>query len=166
MAFINHLASKKATSGTRKRKLASIRGFLKFLKDNQIIYGNPADMIEGPIQEERDPAILLKTEYKALLQVAGEYPRDFAMVMLFLQSGLRVSELVKLKLQDIDFVSHEITVRQGKGRKDHIPSDLVVDRWVSEMKSSSSLDFLFLCSVWTTFGRLMRDKITSVLSMA
>ena len=50
--------------------------------------------------------------------------------------------------------------------KDHIPSDLVVDRWVSEMKSSSSLDFLFLCSVWTTFGRLMRDKITSVISMA
>ena len=37
VAFINHLASQKATSGTRKRKLASIRGFLKFLKDNQII---------------------------------------------------------------------------------------------------------------------------------
>src|SRR3954453_22930707 len=45
---------------------------LKFLKDNQIIYGNPADTIEGPIREQREPAILLKTEYKALLQVAGE----------------------------------------------------------------------------------------------
>jgi site-specific recombinase XerD len=120
VAFINHLASQKATSGTRKRKLASIRGFLKFLKDNEIIYGNPADTIEGPIREERDPAILLKTEYKALLQVAGEYPRDFAMVMLCLQWGLRVSELVKLKLQDVDFASHEITVRQGKGRKDRV----------------------------------------------
>jgi site-specific recombinase XerD len=118
VAFINHLASQKATSGTRKRKLASIRGFLTFLKDNQIIYGNPADTIEGPIREERDPAILLKTEYKALLQVAGENPRDFAIVMLFLQTGLRVSELVNLKLQDVDFAGKELIVRQGKGRKD------------------------------------------------
>jgi site-specific recombinase XerD len=120
VVFINHLAGKKASAVTRKRKLASIRGFLKFCKDNQIIFGNPADTIEGPIREERDPAILLKTEYKALLQVAGDNTRDFAIVMLFLQSGLRVSELVKLQLQDVDFASREITVRQGKGRKDRV----------------------------------------------
>jgi site-specific recombinase XerD len=118
--FINFLASQKASAVTRRRKLASIRGFLKFLKDNQIIFGNPADTIEGPIREERDPAILLKTEYKALLQVAGENERDFAIVMLFLQSGLRVSELVNLRLADVDFESREITVRQGKGRKDRV----------------------------------------------
>src|SRR5512147_857738 len=118
--FINYSAAQKASSETRKRKLASIRGFLKFCKDNQIIFGNPADTIEGPIREERDPAILLKTEYKALLQVAGDNERDFAIVMLFLQSGLRVSELVNLRLNDVDFESREITVRQGKGRKDRV----------------------------------------------
>jgi site-specific recombinase XerD len=118
--FINFLAVQKASSETRKRKLASIRGFLKFCKDNQIIFGNPADTIEGPIREERDPAILLKMEYKALLQVAGDNERDFAIVMVFLQSGLRVSELVNLRLSDIDFESREITVRQGKGRKDRV----------------------------------------------
>jgi len=118
--FINHLADQKASAITRQRKLAAIRGFLKFCKDNQIIFGNPADTIEGPIREERDPAILLKTEYKALLQVAGGNTRDLAIVMLFLQSGLRVSELVALKIQDVDFTSHEITVRQGKGRKDRV----------------------------------------------
>src|SRR3954452_4379808 len=118
--FSNYLGTQKASAQTRKRKLATIRGFLKFLKDNQIIFGNPADTIEGPIREEREPAILLKTEYKALLQVAGESPRDFAIVMLFLQTGLRVSELVNLKLEDIDFVSRELTVRQGKGKKDRV----------------------------------------------
>jgi site-specific recombinase XerD len=118
--FINYLAGQKASAETRKRKLASIRGFLKFCKDNQIIFGNPADTIEGPIREERDPAILLKTEYKALLQVAGDNERDFAIVMLFLQSGLRVSELVNLILSDVDFETREITVRQGKGRKDRV----------------------------------------------
>jgi site-specific recombinase XerD len=120
VGFINALAAQKLSAVTRKRKLASIRGFLKFLKENQIIFGNPADTIEGPIREERDPAILLKTEYKALLQVAGEHPRDFAIVMLFLQTGLRVSELVNLKLSDVDVASREITVRQGKGRKDRV----------------------------------------------
>jgi integrase/recombinase XerC len=120
VGFINVLAAQKLSAVTRKRKLASIRGFLKFLKENQIIFGNPADTIEGPIREERDPSILLKTEYKALLQVAGEHPRDFAMVMLFLQTGLRVSELVNLKLSDVDFASRELTVRQGKGRKDRV----------------------------------------------
>jgi integrase/recombinase XerD len=118
--FINFLAAQKATAETRKRKLASIRGFLGFMKDNQIIFGNPAETIEGPIREEREPAILLKTEYKALLQVAGDNPRDLAIVMLFLQTGLRVSELVNLKLSDVDFTSREITVRQGKGRKDRV----------------------------------------------
>jgi site-specific recombinase XerD len=118
--FINFLASQKTTAVTRKRKLAAIRSFLKFCKDNQIIFGNPADTIEGPIREEKDPVVLLKTEYKALLQVAGENRRDFAIVMLFLQSGLRVSELVNLKIQDVDFESREITVRQGKGRKDRV----------------------------------------------
>src|SRR5439155_21947007 len=115
-----HRDREKATAVTRKRKLAAIRVFLKFLKDNQIIMGNAADTIEGPIREERDPAILLKTEYKALLQVAGGNTRDFAIVVLFLQSGLRVSELVNLKIQDGDFTSREITVRQGKGRQDRV----------------------------------------------
>jgi hypothetical protein len=55
---------------------------------DQIICGNPADTIKGPIREERNPAILLKTEYKALLQVAGGSPRDLAMVMLFLHQIL------------------------------------------------------------------------------
>ena len=118
--FINHLGRHKASAQTRKRKLASIRGFLKFLKDNQIIFGNPADTIEGPLREEREPSILLKTEYKALLQVAGGNTRDFAIVMLFLQTGLRVSELVNLCLRDVSFEAKEITVRQGKGRKDRV----------------------------------------------
>jgi integrase/recombinase XerC len=118
--FINFLEAQKATAETRKRKLAAIRSFLKFLKDNQIIFGNPAETVEGPIREEKEPAILLKTEYKALLQVAGDNPRNFAIVMLFLQSGLRVSELVNLKVQDVDFISKEITVRQGKGRRDRV----------------------------------------------
>ena len=108
---LNFLAAKKASPVTRQRQLAAIRGFLEFLKDNQLIFGNPADTIEGPIRQERDPAILFKTEQMALLQVAAENPRDFTTVMLFLHTGLRVSDLVNLKLADVDLGSRETTVR-------------------------------------------------------
>ena len=118
--FINMLAEQKVKAVTRRRKLAAIRSFLGFCKDNQIIMGNPADTIEAPIKEEKDPVVLLKTEYKALLQVAGGHERDFAIVMLFLQTGLRVSELINLKLTDVSLEIKELTVRQGKGRKDRV----------------------------------------------
>ncbi len=50
--------------------------------------------------------------------------------------------------------------------KIHIPSDLVVNRWASDVESSSHRDFLGLHSVWTTCGRLIRDKITSAISIS
>jgi integrase/recombinase XerC len=152
-------------SQTRKRKLATIRGFLKFLKDNQIIFGNPADTVEGPIREEREPAILLKTEYKALLQVAGENPRDFAIVMLFLQTGLRVSELVNLKLEDVDFVSRELTVRQGKGRKDRVvplvgQAGAALKTYLAIRDSSTEYDNVFLARNGTSMDvRTVRYRI-------
>jgi site-specific recombinase XerD len=163
--FINYLAAHKASAVTRKRKLASIRGFLKFLKDNQIIFGNPADTIEGPIREERDPAILLKTEYKALLQVAGAHPRDFAMVMLFLQTGLRVSELVNLTLSDVDLASRELTIRQGKGRKDRVVPLVgqalqALKSYLAVRDSSSEYEQVFLARNGTSMDpRTVRYRI-------
>jgi integrase/recombinase XerC len=163
--FINYLGTKKASAVTRKRKLAAIRGFLKFLKENEIIYGNPADTIEGPIREERDPAILLKTEYKALLQVAGDNSRDFAIVMLFLQSGLRVSELVNLKIQDVDFASREITVRQGKGRKDRVvplvkQAEQALKAYLKERNSLPEYDEVFIARNGTSMDqRTVRYRI-------
>jgi site-specific recombinase XerD len=165
VGFINYLATKKASAVTRKRKPTSIRSFLKFCKDNQIIYGNPADTIEGPIREERDPAILLKTEYKALLQVAGDHPRDFAIVMLFLQSGLRVSELVNLQLSDVSFETREIIVRQGKGRKDRVvpligQALVVLKAYLAVRPASPEYDNVFLARNKTSMDqRTVRYRI-------
>ena len=163
--FINSLAREKATAVTRRRKLASIRGFLKFLKDNQIIFGNPADTIEAPIREEKDPLVLLKTEYKALLQVAGGHERDFAIVMLFLQTGLRVSELVNLKLEDVSLETKELTVRQGKGRKDRVVPlvgqalDALKD-YLADRPSSPEYDNVFLARNKTSLDqRSVRYRI-------
>jgi integrase len=54
------------------------------------------------------------------LQVAEQNRQDFAIVMLFLQTGLGVSELVDLRLGDVSLETKELTVRQGKGRKDQV----------------------------------------------
>jgi hypothetical protein len=48
----------------------------------------------------------------------------------------------------------------------HIPSDLVVDQWVSNVESRSPRDFLFLHDLWTTFRHLLWSQITPAISMA
>jgi len=57
--FMNRLSGMKRTGTTRARKLASLRHFLKFLKENDVIAGNPAETITRARKEEKDPAVLL-----------------------------------------------------------------------------------------------------------
>lgn len=116
--FLEWLAGQHATGVTRVRKLAAIRRFLGLLRDNRIIPANPAQTVKAPIREQRDPAVLYKNEYKALLYEASAEPRDHAIIQLFLQTGVRVGELVGLTRADLDFENRVLTVRQGKGRRD------------------------------------------------
>jgi integrase len=115
--FMNRLSGMKRTGTTRTRKLASIRHFLKFLKDNDIIAGNPAETITRARKEEKDPAVLFKNEYKALLFEAQGNSRDYAILLTFLKTGIRESELAALKIADIDFSHDELRIREGKGKK-------------------------------------------------
>jgi site-specific recombinase XerD len=116
--FMNRLAGLRRTGTTRARKLASIRHFLKFLKENEVIAGNPADTITRARKEEKDPAVLFKNEYKAILFEAQGHSRDYAILLTFLKSGIRESELAALEIDDIDFAHDELTVREGKGKKE------------------------------------------------
>jgi integrase/recombinase XerC len=116
--FMNRLAGLKRTGTTRARKLASIRHFLKFLKENDVIAGNPAETVIRARKEEKDPTVLFKNEYKALLFEAQGNSRDYAILLTFLKSGIRESELAALEIGDIDFAHDELTVREGKGKKE------------------------------------------------
>src|SRR6516162_11135158 len=57
VGFMNRLAGMKRSGTTRARKLASIRHFLKFLKENNIIAGNPAETVIRARKEEKDPTV-------------------------------------------------------------------------------------------------------------
>jgi site-specific recombinase XerD len=131
--FMSYLAGQHMTGITRVRKLAAIRKFFAFLEENQIIAGNPANTVRGARREEKEPGILYKEQYKALLYEASDHPRDYAIIMTFLQTGIRLSELANLTLDDLDFDNRVLTVRQGKGKKDRqIP---LVDEVVKALRN-------------------------------
>ncbi|HHU92988.1 MAG TPA: tyrosine recombinase XerC [Halanaerobiaceae bacterium] len=108
---------------TRNRKLYSIRSFFKYLQKNEIIKENPALLIEASKTEIRSEPIYMKLDearryIDAIIKEKGiNRTRDLAIVKLFLYTGLRVSELVNLNLDDIDFSNKSIKFF-GKGNKE------------------------------------------------
>ena len=116
--FMQYLAAQKRSGVTRVRKLAAIRKFFAFLEENKILAANPANAVKGAKREEKEPNILFKEQYKALLYEASDNIRDYAIIQTFLQTGIRLSELVNLQVSAIDFEHRILTVRQGKGKKD------------------------------------------------
>ena len=155
--FMSYLAGQQMTGVTRVRKLAAIRKFFTFLEENHIIAGNPANTVKGARREEKEPGILYKEQYKALLYEASDHPRDYAIIMTFLQTGIRLSELANLRVDDVDFDNKVLTVRQGKGKKDrHIP---LVDEEVRALRNylryraSTSLSLTMRYSFWRKTAR-------------
>jgi site-specific recombinase XerD len=131
--FLHHLSTLNLTGVSRARKLAAIRKFFALLKDNGVLQTNTAAAVKGARREEKEPGILYREQYKALLYEASESPRDYAIIMTFLQTGIRLSELAGLTLEDVDFENRMLTVRQGKGRKDRqIP---LVDEEVKALRN-------------------------------
>jgi integrase/recombinase XerC len=116
--FMQYLAAQRMTGVTRVRKLAAIRKFFAFLEENSILAANPAHTVKGARREEKEPNILYKEQYKALLYEASDNIRDYAIIQTFLQTGIRLSELAHLRVDDVDVEHRNLTVRQGKGKKD------------------------------------------------
>ena len=131
--FMQYLAAQRMSGVTRVRKLAAIRKFFAFMAENKILAGNPANTVKGARREEKEPNILYKEQYKALLYEASDNIRDYAIIQTFLQTGIRLSELVSLRVDDVDFEHRMLTVRQGKGKKDRqIP---LVDEAVKALRN-------------------------------
>jgi integrase/recombinase XerC len=111
--FMQYLAAKRMTGVTRVRKLAAIRKFFTFLEENRILAANPAHAVKGARREEKEPNILFKEQYKALLYEASDNIRDYAIIQTFLQTGIRLSELVNLRVEDVDLANSANTDSVG-----------------------------------------------------
>jgi site-specific recombinase XerD len=118
--YLSHLASQSRSGITRARKLAAIREFFRFLLENKVVASSPAETVAIPRKEKKSRVFLRPEEYSRLLAAAGSHPRDFAILQLFLQTGIRVSELANLELAHLDLHSRMLTVVAGKGNRDRV----------------------------------------------
>lgn len=113
--YLAHLSRRGLSGVTRARKLASLREYFRYLEEHELIAKSPAVGIETPKKEKPGRTYLRPDEYTKLLSLAGANPRDYAIFQVFLQTGVRVSELCALRLDDIDLVDRVLSVRAGKG---------------------------------------------------
>jgi integrase/recombinase XerC len=120
LAFLNDKQYSKATIA---RKLATLRSFYKFLVKRNEITANPVIAVRTPKQEKKLPRFLEYEEVKRLLETPPMDnwlgARDRAILETLYSTGIRVSELVALNMDDIDFLGEVIHVR-GKGKKERI----------------------------------------------
>lgn len=121
--FMASLADKQYCKSTTARKLATLRSFYKFLVKRNYVTANPVTTIKTPKQDKRLPRFLEFEEVQRLLNtpMADNWlgVRDRAILETLYSTGMRVSELVGLNLEDVDFLGEVIHVR-GKGKKERI----------------------------------------------
>lgn len=123
-AFLSYLTTTyHSKAATRARKASSIRVFFNYLcaKAN-LIEVNPAQNLETPKLDRRLPKYLSLEDSQKLLSTVDNpdnrnYLRDYAIITLFLNCGLRLAELVGINIGDIDFSENKMTVI-GKGNKE------------------------------------------------
>jgi integrase/recombinase XerC len=122
-AYLAHLNEKAYSKATIARKLATLRSFYKFLVKTNRCPSNPLTAIRTPKQDKKLPRFLEFEEVKRLLETPPTDSwlgaRDRAILETLYSTGLRVSELVALNMDDIDFLSEVIHIR-GKGKKERI----------------------------------------------
>ncbi len=119
--FIQYLAQKKDKRSTQSRKISTLRSFYRFLNKRNIIPVNPVELISLRGDHKKLPEFLYSDEMvKVLKSISTTTPlglRNMALLELFYATGMRVSEIANLKLDQIDFELNLILVH-GKGNKD------------------------------------------------
>jgi len=121
--FISNLFNSGLKSSSINRKISSIKHFYLFLSKKKIIKYSPADEIETPKQEKYLPISMSEDEVERLLNSPNSNRiierRDKAMIEILYATGMRISELVNLKLTDVDFNRSVLKVF-GKGSKERL----------------------------------------------
>tara|TARA_A100001037_G_scaffold233989_1_gene212685 strand:- start:162 stop:1085 length:924 start_codon:yes stop_codon:yes gene_type:complete len=123
--FLKFLSDKGYLSATKARKLASVRSFVSYLHSEDLILSDPTDLIPNPKRSKHLPTVLKFSDVKTLLDLplkissSIEAMRDAAMLQIAYASGLRVSEIISLDVEDIDFTAESVRCL-GKGSKERI----------------------------------------------
>lgn len=140
-SFLNVELTRGISKKTCCRYIASLRHFYNFLYENKIINHNPFLFISSPKKEIRYPRALYIEQINELmnknsLRTDELATRDQCIIELLYSSGVRASELINIKLQDIDLKNRTIRVL-GKGRKERIvPFSKSTQQWIKKYVSN------------------------------
>jgi site-specific recombinase XerD len=145
-SFINKLLNENYTKKSASRKLNSIRTFFRFLKNEGLINQNPSLEVSHPKYSVSTPRIFSKLEYRALRDFVRDDPRTYAIVELFLQTGIKIGELANIRLSDIK--ESTLYIRPyGKTPSREIPLNKAVKKAISDylkIRGNSNCDNLFI----------------------
>ena len=121
--FLAHLGEKSYSAATMARKIATLRSFYKWAERRGVASGNPMTAIRTPRQAKRLPKAITMDQVEKLLAAPGDGDvlsrRDRAMLETLYSTGIRVSELVGLNMEDLDLTGEALRIR-GKGKKERI----------------------------------------------
>jgi integrase/recombinase XerD len=162
------------SSSTTARYLSSVKGFFKYLFSQEYIQKDPSEILSTRITERKLPTVLSFNEIDKILQSpdTGENLglRDKAILELFYSCGLRVSELINIKMGDLYFDDEVIRVI-GKGSKQRIiPIGHSAINWINEyllkvrpilQKKMKSANVIFLNNRGTKLSRMGIWKIVT-----
>lgn len=123
--YVIYLNKKNDAKSTISRKLSSLRTFYKYLVLNNKVKSNPFLLVSSPKKEKRIPKFINYNNIEEILNVPNiktkEGQRERVILEVLYASGVRVSELVNIKLKDIDFSNKNILIF-GKGSKERLVS--------------------------------------------
>jgi integrase/recombinase XerC len=121
--FLAELHRNRISASSAGRKLSALRTFIKYLRREDLLEGDPGALVAAPKRGETIPAHLTMDEMSRLLEMPDTASplgrRDRAILELFYASGLRLSELVGLGIEDLNLSSRMVRVL-GKGRKERL----------------------------------------------
>ena len=116
---------KHIATSTVARKIAALKSFFRYLAKSGQIASDPAQGLDAPKVKKRLPRTLSNSDAERLLAAPGHSNqpkalRDRALLELLYATGMRVSELVSLNLDDVNVVTHDVRVRNDRGDRERI----------------------------------------------
>lgn len=171
-SYLAELKNDSAQSSTLSRKLSSLKGFFKYLYRNKYIDKNPTETFHSTKLKRKLPAVLSFEEINKILELPDVKSilglRDKALLEVAYSSGLRVSEIINLKINDIYF-DDEILRILGKGNKTRlVPIGSFAQQWLKKYlkdsrpsleKKMKSANYVFLNRRGTKLSRMGIWKI-------
>lgn len=158
--FLAHLKSRRYASSSLCRALVAVKVFFRFLKRERLIKEDAAVNLDTPKLWQLIPEVLTMAEVEGLLAApdvtTAQGARDRAILEVIYASGLRVSEVCGLNINDVDDGFVRV---KGKGGKERLvpiaaPAIKSIDRYLTEFRKKEDADPLFLSSKGNRIDRI------------